>query len=664
MRPSLYLGAVVAVSGVLAAALIAQPPENAGDAPTTAGAPAILVTDEAARPAVSDCALQGPLDRDGKSARERAAAATRLLAKSHPSLNGEGVPPGSDQGQVGVVTRTPRVNFIDDEILGAMEKAGVTPAPLSSDAEFLRRVTLDLTGRIPDSTTVKTFLADKSADKRSKMIEQLLASDAFADRWAFFYDELFRNTFNADSGKLGFSGRNSLHAYFVESVRSQKPWNVMARELITATGTSADGGGTQKVDAPANFPVRNIQTNGPAQDTYDNLAAATGTVFLGVNIFCTSCHSGKGHTDSIDLWLTQQGRADFWGMASFYSRIQMRRQGTAPNYYFLVSDRAAGEYALGTTTGNKTPRDGTYWANGATSVSPKFILTDEVPARNETYRSALARMITASSQFSRAHVNYIWKEMFNLGIVEPADGFDLLRQDPENPPPSPWTIQPTHPRLLTRLADSYAGSGYNLRHLLRLITQSRSYQLSSSYPGEWKETYTPLFARHFVRRLRAEEVYDALSRATGVQPSLSVNGYPSPVLWAGQLPDVVAEPSNSRAIRLFLDAFIRGDRDTNKRSSEGTILQALSLMNDRTVTDRIKSATRGTLTNQLVTAKATPEETVNALYLGTLSRPPSASELAAGVALLQNLKQGQTAATVTEDLQFALLNKLDFIFNY
>jgi hypothetical protein len=350
-------------------------------------------------------------------------------------------------------------------------------------------------------------------------------------------------------------------------------------------------------------------------------------------------------------------------MAAFYSRIQMRRQGTQPNFYYTVSDRVTGEYPLGTTTGNKTPRDGNYWAGGASFVTPKFIITGEAPQKNENYRAAMARMITADSQFARAHVNYIWKEMFGMGIVEPADGFDLLRQDPENPPPSPWTIQPTHPNLMKRLGDFYAGSGYDLKTLLRLITQSRSYQLSSTYPGEWKETNTQLFARHFVRRLRAEEVYDALSRATGVQPSLTVNGYTTPVLWAGQLPDVDLEPGN-RQIRTFLSAFVRGDRDSNKRSSEGTILQALTLLNDRTVTDRVKSGTRGTLTNQLVTAKATPEDTVNALYLGTLSRYPTAAELADGTAMFKNLKAGQTVATVTEDLQFALLNKLDFLFNY
>ena len=123
------------------------------------------------------------------------------------------------KGLTGVLARMPRNNYIDDEVFGTMEAAKVASAPLSSDSEFLRRITLDLTGRIPDAATVTSFLNDPTADKRSRMVDTLLASDAFVDRWAFFYDELLQNTASASGGRLYTSGRNAWHAYFVDVVR-------------------------------------------------------------------------------------------------------------------------------------------------------------------------------------------------------------------------------------------------------------------------------------------------------------------------------------------------------------------------------------------------------------------------------------------------------------
>ncbi len=549
--------------------------------------------------------------------------------------------------------KLPHVNFIDDEVLGAMEQARISPAALSSDAEFLRRVTLDLTGRLPDPATVQSFLADTAGNKRDKMIDTLLASDAFIDRWTFFYDELFRVTANSTSGRLGTQGRNTLHAYFQKAVKSGKPYDQMAREVINGMGDSNASG-------PPNFTVRELQNNGPIQDTDDNLASTTGSVFLGTSIFCLSCHHGVGHTTQINIWLSNKLRQDFWGMSAFYARTTLTRVGGgANNFDYNVAQRTTGDYLLNTTTGNKTYR--LNWAAGLTSVSPKFILTGEAPQAGEDYRAALARMTTAHPQFAKAAVNYLWKELFTLAIVEPPDGFDLARQDPGSPPPAPWTIQPTHPNLLVGLAAEYRSSGYDLRSILRTMARSNAYQLSSSYQG-WNESYAPFFARHFARRLSAEEMLDAITAATGVPATLPVTGFTSPVALAMQLPDPL-EPGNA-GFRSFLDTFGRGNRDDVPRSSQGSITQSLASLNNRIVTDRIKATAPGSTVKKLVDGKASPAETVTALYLATLSRPPSPSELAAGVALSGNLKPGQTAASVTEDLQHALLNKLDFLFNY
>ncbi|HKC23335.1 MAG TPA: DUF1549 domain-containing protein, partial [Thermoanaerobaculia bacterium] len=483
-----------------------------------------------------DCAFGGLADPDGAVLRREKARTTRLFAPAHPAALATAA---ELPGITGLRARIPHASFIDDEVFAALDAARVSPAPLSSDAEFLRRVTLDLTGRIPDATTASSFFADVRPDKRARAIEQLLASDAFVDRWALYFDDLFRNTANADSGRLYAQGRNAFHAYFVAAIRGKKPYDAMAREMITTLGDNT-------VTAAVNFKVRNIQSNGPPQDTYDNLASDVGRAFLGLNIFCTSCHNGRAHTDSINLYLSTVNRSDFWGMSAYFARGTIRRSGTVPgDYSYMVGERASGEYLLNTTTGNKSPRDGATWANGASLVTPKYVLGGATPGPGEKYDAALARSLTADPQFAKAAVNYVWKEMFTVGIVEPADSFDLLRQDPSDPPPDPWTVQPTHPALLGRLASEFAATGFDLRALLRLIANSSAYQLSSHYPGDWSDSYAPLLARHFARRLRAEEVLDAVTLATGVPASLPVAQYTTPVAWAGQLPDTL-EPGGAR----------------------------------------------------------------------------------------------------------------------
>ena len=616
-----------------------------------------LALARSAAPAAECAVAPSPADPDGRHARQTVSRVTLALAASHPAVTLSTFHPAP-------VVR--RVNYVDDEIFGKMDADHVVPAPLATDAEFLRRVTLDLTGRIPDAATVAAFLADPSGDKRSRMIDTLLASDAFVDRWTFYYDELFQNTAFASSGRLYPQGRNAWHAYFQDAVRSHKPWDVMAREIIGATGVNTSAG-------QANYVVRQLQTNGPAQDTYDNLAASSAQVFLGMSaVFCTSCHNGQGHLDSINLWGSTVKRQDFWGMSAFYARVTLPRGGSsAGTYYFTVGERGSGNYLLNTTTGNKTDRTSAYYTTsppGLTSISPAYLRTPAdpaggAPAAGEGYRQALGRLVTADPQFARAAVNYLWKELFTLGIVEPADGFDPMRQDPANPPPGTWTIQPTHPNLLTRLAQDYAAHGYDLRYILGVMARSSAYQLSSFYPGTWSESLTPYFARHFARRLTAEETFDAITRATGVGASIPVSGGLPPVAFAMQLPDV-QEPGGGTVVGNFLDGFLRGDRDGDARSNEFSISQALLMLNDATVTNRVRSTAPGSAVQKLVSSGASPSVIVSSLYLSTLSRPPSDGEIAAGVALFSSPPAGESKAQVAEDLQFTLLNKLDFLYDY
>lgn len=610
----------------------------------------LLASDETPAPAAADCA-RGDRRFEPDAARLAAIRTVNRLAASHPCSPGL-QPSALSAGCELPWTPPPTVNFVDEEIFGALAARGIRPAPLSTDAEFLRRVTLDLTGQIPDAATVAAFLADADPAKRDHAIERLLGSAEFVDRWAFFYGELFRVVALADTGRLGFPARNTWHADLRASVAAGTGWDDLAASHIAGFGNNHEQG-------EPNYTIRNLQNNGPPQDSYDNLAAATGSLFLGTNLFCISCHNGRGHTSQVDLWLTSKNRTDFWGLAAFYARTGLNRTRLDDNdIEFEVFERPRGEYELDTTDGNKTPRAG--WEEGLTRVTPSFPLTGERPASGESYRAALARMVVAHPQFARAMANRLWKEMFGLGIVEPLDGFDLLRQDPAAPPPEPWTVQPSHPALLERLAVEYRATGYDLRGFLRLLARSSAYQLSGFYPGEWDEAWTPLVARHLPRRLRAEELRDALARASAVPAPLQVRES-APVDWAGQLPDPLEPRRGTNAVeRTFLDTFGRGNRDSVLRSSEGSILQGLALLNDPTVTERLRPNRVG---STVAIAAALPDDdAVRLLFLAFLARLPSEWEATQAREAIVLRREGVSRAQAVSDVAWALCNKLDFVF--
>jgi hypothetical protein len=290
-------------------------------------------------------------------------------------------------------------------------------------------------------------------------------------------------------------------------------------------------------------------------------------------------------------------------------------------------------------------------------VPPAFLLTGETPRAGEAWRDAYARILTANPQFARATVNYLWKEMFGMGIVEPVNAFDLSRQDPNNLPAGA-TLQPTHPNLLTLLANEFVRDKFDLRSILRTVALSNAYQLSTTYtPGPWNESWTPYFARHLAHRLTAEEVLDAVVTATSVPVSFSVNGLGA-VNAAMKLPDTTESARN--VYGRFLDEFGRGDRDATARSNDTSIAQALSLMNDQTVVvNRVHRANASSTVARVLASTTDPGSIADQLYLATLSRYPNTDERQKAITFLR----GGTLAQRTEDLQWVLLNSLEFLFD-
>ncbi len=551
----------------------------------------------------------------------------------------------------------PRRNFIDDEIFGRLAARGIPSAPLASDAEFLRRVTLDLTGRVPTPDQIRSFVSDTSADKRDRAIERLLGAPEFADRWTLWLGDLLENNAQASNVNRGVNGRNAFHHWIRSSIAQDKSFRDIAYEAISWRGNNYDN-----ATGAVNWAVGARTPMGPIQDTYDAMLARTATAFLGLGHYdCLLCHDGRRHLEQVSLWGTSATRAEAWRMAAFFSRMRLNNRRTDQNdFYYLswdVADATTGAYALNTDYGNRPARRpiGTL-----TSINPEYRLNRATPA-DGNWRASFVDNLVRDPMFARNLVNRIWKQLFNYGLAEPVDALDPARLDPLSPPAEPWSFQTAHPALLERLAAEFRSLDFHLRPFLRLLVQSSAYQLSARYDGEWKLDYVPMFARRYPRRLEGEEVHDVIAQATGIAGRYTVQGWTDPVLWALQLPEPV-EPRSNRAVANFMNAFFRGNRDTQQRSQSGSILQQLNLMNDNFVLSRVRVSASPTL--QAVAQLPTNGAALEELFLLFLGRLPSETERAAGLAHLDKAASPAARRAAIEDLAWVCINKTEFLFSY
>jgi hypothetical protein len=373
----------------------------------------------------------------------------------------------------------------------------------------------------------------------------------------------------------------------------------------------------------------------------------------------------------VNLWGSQQKRQTMWGLSAYFARVRMQTQavtvGTQKINKFIVSDTATGEYQLNTTSGNRVARQP---INGVSVILPNNPFNTSAASSTgggiqsgETRRQAIARQVTSDIQFSRAIVNYIWEKFMVEAFVSPSNTFDLARLDPNNPPAPGsvgWTLQPTNPQLLEQMAEWFQANHYDLRALMSLIAKSSAYQLSATYPGNWDVSYVPYYARRYVRRLDAEEVHDGITKATAIPGNYTLQGSGLPaVQWAMQLPDPT-EPRTNGTVAAFLNAFGRGDRDTNPRRSGGSVLQALDMLNSTILLSRIHQNNQGSHVSTLLAQTSDPQTVLWDLFLNTLSRAPTSQE----ISFFTPMFQQQGNKTAAENLQWLLLNKLDFLFNY
>jgi len=528
--------------------------------------------------------------------------------------------------------------FIDEEIFGKMKQNQIPHAPLATDLEFLRRVRLDLTGKIPTATEVREFLSSRAPDKRARLIDQLIGSPEFVDKWAYFFMDVLRA-----NGKMG-RGHKLFHYALKESLAADRPYDDWVRSLIAASAKS------NYVVSAVNPIVREHVEGKPGEaahgddlskvnqlDTHDELTILYGKVFLGINLSCVSCHNGRGHLEKVNAHLTTLRRSDFFQMSAFLGGtryIPHVEKSAAVMGHFLVDD-FGGPYNTKAESMLRTKRSGG-------PNTPKFVLTNAVLPPEAEPRAELGRMLTSHPQFARSTVNMFWAKLMGIGIVDPYDEFDLLRLDPNNLPKG-WDLQPSHPVLLEKLADSFRQSNHSIQSLFRLICNSSAYQLSARFPGEWQESYARYYARKYVRMLTAEELHDAIADAT-TRPG-------SYVAMQASVPQAKGE------LKSFMSAFGESNRGGPPRTPAPSPLQPITMMRSPVVNDRVLAA-KDSRVQRLLDTYPDNGKVVDELFLATISRLPLPAERAVAVdALKANRVEG------AQNLQWALLNLVEFLYN-
>jgi hypothetical protein len=496
----------------------------------------------------------------------------------------------------------PQHNFIDKLIDAKLEKLKIQPSPVAEDATFLRRASLDLTGQVPTSDTVRAFLADPAPSrvKRAKMIDTLIASPAYVDHWTVKWGDLLQSSrkFLGEKGVYGF------REWIRDSIASNKPYDALVRELLTSRGSSYD-------EPAANY----FRVTREAKPTMEK----TTQVFLGVRMVCAQCHDHP-----FERWTQNQ----YYQMSAFFSAVGLRA-GYEVGEEIVFDQRA--DYEM------KHPKDGRV-------VKPEFLIASTRPVAipsDSRRRDALAEWLTSADNpfFAKAVANRIWSYFFGKGIIDPVD--DIRASNP-----------PTNPALLEALTKELVAHNFDLRHLMRVIANSRAYQ-TSFMPNEWNEGDAINFSRMIPRRLTAEQLMDAVTSAAGARPVF-------PEAPQDTMAQQLADPHIGK--EGFLDVFGRPPRDSAcecERRSDFSLPQALNLVNGTTISNAVADP-KGRVAN-LVLGGSSDRRIVEELYMAALSRPPNRQETERGIAYLAT---GDSRASRAQDLLWALLNSKGFLYSY
>ena len=508
---------------------------------------------------------------------------------------------------------------LDRHINAVLKREGIQPSEMSKDAEFLRRVHLDMTGKIPTPEEVLDFLKDGSPSKRQKKIEHLLQSEASINYWTrLWVNWLIGRRGDNDDRRIG------LTAWVRNALQENMPYNQFVRELITADGELRDNGAGNYILRYDRSPVV--------------LTSHTSRLFLGLPMQCAECHDHK-----TEVWRQE----DFYGIAAFFTGIESKREGYIQTVNMIGDERRMDNFLI-----TNKPTKSIWVERLNTQISARFL---DGMAYNGTLiekRKALAQWITDKSNpyFSRAVVNRIWKHFMGRAFVEPLDGFGE-----EN--------LPTNPALLDWIANDFVIHEYNLQRLIRTILNSEAYQRTSETNRSNKDD--ELYYSHaYVKPLSAQQFFYSMLQATGFER-----------LQQGKLDGLTKRGGEDRKgmlrtleqrkrehLRKFLFLLDNGEMEEIE-AFNGTVPQALMMINGSMVNDSANHEERGSFINYVLGKWRDPIERMEYIYLNVLSRLPTAKEKTYFQRYLERSLYSNKKLAY-EDLYWVLLNSAEFSLNH
>ena len=517
------------------------------------------------------------------------------------------VPLGAPVAQV-----PPSKNYIDDFVFANLKQIGVPPSPVCDDGTFLRRVTLDIAGRLPTSAETDAFLADKNADKRDRVIDALLASPDYADYFANKWTSLLKN--KRDSA-ADITANFAFHAWMRDNLLANTPYEQIVRQILASTGTII-----------SNPPVAWYKRVKEPTTQLEDVAQ----LFLGVRMQCAQCHHHP-----FEKW----SQAEYYHLAAFFSQVG-RKPTSVAGEDLIFHKRGIAQTEHRKTRAMLRP--------AGLGQPPMDIAPDEDP------RLRLVDWMADQSNpfFAKALVNRYWKHFFKRGLVEPED--DLRDSNP-----------PTNPELLDALAKQFVESKYDLKAIVRTITQSHTYQLSSQ-PNEHNAVDRQAYSHYYPKRMTAEVLLDSIDMVTGAKSDFA--DLP-PGTRAMSLPD----NSYNRASP-FLKVFGRPEATSVcecERVQSASLAQSLHLMNAPDV--KAKLAASGGRAELCAKPGATDEQRIREIYLAAFSRQPTAEEVKIAETHIayprtdadgKPLDPQRSKRNGYEDLLWALLNTKEFLYNH
>ena len=500
-------------------------------------------------------------------------------------------------------------NYIDELVLEKLRKLRIAPSEPADDSAFLRRAYLDAAGILPSAAEVEDFLADTSPDKRRRLIDRLLERTEYADYWAYKWSDLFMVSTNRDH--LNRTALWDFYNWIRDSVAENKPWDRFAQDIFASTGSSRENGAL-------NYFVLH-------KDTIE-LAENTTQAFMGQTLTCARCHNHP-----LEKWTQVQ----YYRFANLFTRIGIKTGDEPGDSVIFAKDFGDISHPRMGRPLPPTPLDGEELALDAKD-DRKLHLAEWLTSEDNPY-------------FARNVVSRVWANFFARGLVVPAD--DLRATNPSS-----------NEKLFDALVEDLVAGGYDVKHLIRRIMNSGTYQLSST-PNASNQRDDRYYSKYQVKRLPAEVILDAMSSITGQDSKFK--GYPAGMR-AVELPDVLVESE-------FLASFGRPLRlvcDIQERSADPSIAQALHVINGETLNGKLRAD--GNNIASFLKLGLSDRKILDYLFLSAFSRYPTESEKQTILGELEKAraKQGSERARARarrepiEDLMWALLTKKEFLFNH